>query len=436
MANFGGTILTQRGSNLLAKALTGTLLQFTKIKLGDGVWSSNINPETLTELVSPRLTLPIQSLEVSGGSAKLRFVLTNNSLTEGFFLREIGIYANDPQLGEILYAVTYASNPDFIPASSITRIELVVDVYTVVGNATNVTAVISDTIVLATRDDIAKHNTSQDAHPNIRSLITDLQNRFETYSRLSVGTSFPASPNHNDLFWNSNELKPYKYDARTKTWSEIDWKTIVKASPEWQAGRLRINSLTGKLEISPDGTNWYECIPAVGSQTVELATVDNTSFSYKYWIAPGQTVIIRNANHVPIAYTPIVEPFFEGRYWHSYAYELWIGLRPSNVAISNGDGQFLAAGNSSVSGNRATSLSIVPILEQAAVAENWGNFVLRIRQNQRWLVNSMGQGYQGYEIMVCNCSGTAPTTSYWLGTWYNKDGANFTVEVLVLTRTA
>jgi hypothetical protein len=82
-------------------------------------------------------------------------VLTNTSLSQGFFMREIGIYAQDPDIGEILYAVAYAGDrADFIPADGITKVENVVDIYTVIANAQNVTAVISDTVVLATKQDI------------------------------------------------------------------------------------------------------------------------------------------------------------------------------------------------------------------------------------------------------------------------------------------
>jgi len=155
MADFNGTILTDKGRNLLAKALTGTELKFTKVSLGDGVWNESVNPESLTELVSKKMDLAINELDVTGdGTARLRFVLTNTGLSEGFFTREIGIYANDPDEGEILYAVTYSKNPDFISADGVVKIENVTDIYTVVSNAQNVEAVISDTVVIATKDDV------------------------------------------------------------------------------------------------------------------------------------------------------------------------------------------------------------------------------------------------------------------------------------------
>ena len=156
MADFRGTILTQRGRNLLAKAQAENALTFTKIKIGDGLWPSNTDPTQLNDLVSPKLNLPIQEIRVVGdGTVRLRFVLTNTGLSQGFFMREIGIYAQDPDIGEILYAVAYAGDrADFIPADGITKVENVVDIYTVIANAQNVTAVISDTVVLATKQDI------------------------------------------------------------------------------------------------------------------------------------------------------------------------------------------------------------------------------------------------------------------------------------------
>ncbi len=358
MGDFRGTILTNRGRNLLAKAQTGVPLRFTRIGIGDGVWSQGTDPATLTALVSQKMSLPIQSLQVTGdGTVRLRFVLTNQGLTSGFFIREIGIFAHDPDIGEMLYAVTYAGDrADYIPAAGATLIENVVDIYTVVSNTQNVTANISDTVVLATKQDIERLNSiiedklngyraSQTPSPNTIP-VTGADGRLNpewlpsssflgTYSRLTVGTSLPASPQHNDLFYNTSDNTLRKYDARTNTWTSVDWQTIVRASPEWQAGRLRINSSTGRLEISPDGTNWYPCIPAVGSQAIELASIDNNNYSLLYWIAPGQTVIIRNANHVPNRVCKGCGAVF---LWvdslqHLDTSQLWVGVRPSNVVM-------------------------------------------------------------------------------------------------------
>ncbi|MEM0326952.1 MAG: phage tail protein [Desulfurococcaceae archaeon] len=461
MANFSGMVLTKRGRNLLAKALAGTNLTFTRVKLGSGQYNDNTDIENLNDLLQPKLALPIQSIEVAGdGTAKIRFVLRNDGLTEGFFLSEIGVFANDPDFGEILYSVAYASQPDFIPSSQTTRIEIVVDVYVVVSNAQSVTATISDTLVLATRQDIEKlknsiisgqviagnalklsgHEASIDPQPfRIPSAngdgklgfewLYDISEEVYYWSNYYVSTDFPQAE-EGSLCYITNTNKLYRYTEGR--WQEINWQKVIRRMPEFQSNRLRINN--NALEISPNGTDWYPCYPLIGASVFNIRTLDNQNYSYKYYLPPGATVIIENANHVPIVYTPAVVPmfFFQGAWTH--AFEYWVGLRPSNIAISNGDGQHVGAGNSNVGANRVTGLSIVPFYEQSNINENWNHATLTIRENQRWLVLGQCQGHGGFDVINTCCSGTAPSTSYWLGTWYRQDGVQFTANYVTITR--
>jgi len=123
--------------------------------LGSGTWSSTMNPSSMTSLVYPSQTVPIQSVSVVGdGTARLRFVISNSSLSLGYLLSEIGIYAQTTSSPNTLYTVTYANNPDFIPANGVTKIEDVIDIYTVVSNAQSVTAVINNSVMLATMQDL------------------------------------------------------------------------------------------------------------------------------------------------------------------------------------------------------------------------------------------------------------------------------------------
>ncbi|MEL7896037.1 hypothetical protein [Vreelandella neptunia] len=155
MANFPGLVLTQAGRNLQAKAQIGAALKFTRVALGDG--STNA-PDEMSELDNELLSLSIQDFEVVGdGTSRMRVIMTNEALENGFFVRELGVFAEDPDTGEErLYSYTNAGNqPDFLPAGGgATLVENVFDLYTVVGNAQNVTAVISDYITIATKQDI------------------------------------------------------------------------------------------------------------------------------------------------------------------------------------------------------------------------------------------------------------------------------------------
>ena len=261
---------------------------------------------------------------------------------------------------------------------------------------------------------------------------SDTLQRLFGYARLSAGTTLPSSPNEGDLFYHSTTKKLWKFVF--DRWVEIDWQSIVKSSPEWRANRLRISN--DQLQISPDGTNWFNCIPAIGANVIELVSIDNTNYSLKYFVMPNQTIIVKNANHIPIAYAKDVEPYFVGLYRNEYAYGGFIGLRPSNTAISNGDGQYAYGYGSSRSASRTTGMSIVPVTLHVNNLHNRFRFELLIRPDNVWYTQSHGLGYDTYGVEIFLGSGTASATSHWLGTWYRQDGVQFTVTKLSLRRVA
>lgn len=465
MANFQGMILTQRGRNLLAKALSGAQLNFTKVKIGSGRWD-NINPEHLTDLVQPRLSLPIQSIEVQGGTAKIRFVLTNHGISEGsfasggFFASEIGLYANDPQLGEILYAVTYASNPDFIPSPQVTLLEMVVDIYVTVANAQNVTATISDTIVIATKQDIedlirklrngeilVKGIADASQVPRAHSIpVSDQNGKLHInwlmdevltsgYSEYYVGTSPPTSPTEGTLFYNTSNNTLQKFIRGE--WVRINWQQLVRATPEWIAGRLRINNSTGRLEISPNGQDWFVCYPLVGASAFRVMTVDNSNFSIIYYMLPGSLAIVRNANHAPFVFvagniyscTASVTSNNDGTLL------LWI----SNIAGTTyySDLSRLDSQNGGISlqynGHRIGSFGINQNYRTVFTTFktiNYGNFIE--------IVGHFKAYHDTYGYLGFSSFGAHSTSGYWLGTFrIDAQGYNLaTASAVVVFREA
>jgi hypothetical protein len=157
---FNGMTLTAGGRSLQAKVQAGATLAFTQIKIGDGRLSAGESLDFLNDLIGPKLVVPIQDVSVIGdGTCRVRGVLTNTGLAAGFFVREIGVFATDPDLGEILYAIANAGDEcDYLPAGGgAVAIEHVLDIVISVGNAANVTAVINESAVLATKADLSDH---------------------------------------------------------------------------------------------------------------------------------------------------------------------------------------------------------------------------------------------------------------------------------------
>ncbi|KHF33399.1 hypothetical protein CM49_04347 [Paenibacillus sp. P1XP2] len=157
MGAFGGLIQTKKGRNLQAKAELGAELVFTRMAIGDGQLSGQSIPD-LNGLISEKKSLPITRKKIMLPSqAVIGAVLSNQDVTTGFYFREIGIFAQDPDEGEILYAYgNSGSGAEYIPpAGTADIIEKTIDMIVTFGQAQNVSAVINSSLVYATPDDVA-----------------------------------------------------------------------------------------------------------------------------------------------------------------------------------------------------------------------------------------------------------------------------------------
>lgn len=139
MANYNGMLLTKKGRDLQAKSEAGTKLVFTRVKIGDGQGGDY---DSLNNLVKPKKDLSINSIKAEGdGLCRIRTHITNIGLDVGLFVYEIGLFANDPDVGEILYGVTTATTPDYLPpAGGTTLVNHQFDIVIIVGNATEIHA--------------------------------------------------------------------------------------------------------------------------------------------------------------------------------------------------------------------------------------------------------------------------------------------------------
>lgn len=164
--------MTSRGAELQAKVNAGsTTLTFTKLALGSGEAEGSL--ENLTELVHKEMDMTIKSISNEGNIVTLRSTITNKGISQAFYAREMGLYATDPDLGEILYAIQTDPKPDNIPAEgSATVVSEDFTAHLIMSNTGSVSAVL-DTGALATLEDLDAHNAAEDAHPYILQKITD-----------------------------------------------------------------------------------------------------------------------------------------------------------------------------------------------------------------------------------------------------------------------
>ncbi len=136
--------ITSAGKALIAKAQTGEIINYSKVEVGKGTLSGAASE--LSGLIEPVPTnVKIQQKEyIQGtGNTKITLTYTNKDIAEGFYVKEIGLFANDPDVGEILFLYCYSSDADYLPVASSTTVEQVVNLIIAVDNAENVTAQIT-----------------------------------------------------------------------------------------------------------------------------------------------------------------------------------------------------------------------------------------------------------------------------------------------------
>jgi len=156
---FGGLTLTNKGKTLQSKAQIGVELHFTRIGVGDGeLGSSSIL--SLNNLINEVKSLEISKLKTTSAErAVVGGVLSNQDIDTGFYYRELGVFANDPDAGEILYC--YANSGDLAeyipPGGGEDIIEKNIDVQMIIGDAGNVTAQIDNSLVYVSQQEFSNH---------------------------------------------------------------------------------------------------------------------------------------------------------------------------------------------------------------------------------------------------------------------------------------
>ena len=114
MPNWTGGVLTAKGRALQAKVEAGQTLELTKMKLGSGTPEPE-EIDNLTDLKQPQNIMGISSKNVENNICEVTSVILTSNITTPFYAREWGLFANDPDEGEILYMYTTDPNPDYIP---------------------------------------------------------------------------------------------------------------------------------------------------------------------------------------------------------------------------------------------------------------------------------------------------------------------------------
>ena len=182
MAEWSNATMTDVGADLQAKVNAGkTKLTFTKIKVGSGVNATN--PLTLTDVISSKWETTNFVVKQEGKIVSVDTFITNNGITEAFRMSEIGLFAQDPDKGEVLYAYLTDPEPDRMPAeggSVVVSQELTIGM--IFSNTGNVSLTVNMGALVTHEqltEAVKQHNDDENAHGG---LLQNLKSQLATHN--------------------------------------------------------------------------------------------------------------------------------------------------------------------------------------------------------------------------------------------------------------
>jgi hypothetical protein len=182
MAEWSNVTMTDVGANLQAKVNAGkTKLTFTKIKVGSGINATN--PLALTDVISSKWETTNFVVKQEGKIVSVDTFITNTGIHEAFRMSEIGLFAQDPDKGEILYAYLTDPEPDRMPAeggSVVVSQELTIGM--VFSNTGNVSLTVNMGALVTHEqltEAVKQHNDDANAHGG---LLQNLKTQLSTHN--------------------------------------------------------------------------------------------------------------------------------------------------------------------------------------------------------------------------------------------------------------
>jgi hypothetical protein len=214
-----GFTITIAGRVLLAKLLASETLAISRVMVGSGFLPEGLNPAELTDLIAPvaqaTLTDPIVLGNVASFTVEYRSDM-NGGLDHGFWLSEFGVFAIDPDEGEILlYYATLGDRPQYVTEFRTDSVDIrrfPISIVLTSGEVDVILTFPSDSLMTVeelknyihyyilpefvdlSAERIAAHNVDPAAHQDIRNYVMQMESRIRRLEDMVVndviGNSF------------------------------------------------------------------------------------------------------------------------------------------------------------------------------------------------------------------------------------------------------
>ena len=194
MAQFTQAVITQKGLELNAKIQAGVCqAAFTRAAIGNGIWTPAAG-QTIRgmlylaeDLASEKMTVSFTSITVvQSDKVLLESAFNNANVVTRFNITELGLYATDPDEGEILYSISICEegDADLMPAGTGGSITFVYKNYISIWDAASVTIETSGAFALAEDVGSIGSLTTED-----RSSVVNAVNELDYKARVLNGNT-------------------------------------------------------------------------------------------------------------------------------------------------------------------------------------------------------------------------------------------------------
>ncbi len=260
MIKFSNAILTDLGEQLLARATVEQPVNFTYLSFS----SDSINQNDIKDLteIDSKQNVPISQVELNDNHVEINALFSNKGVNEGYYLRAIGLYANDAG-NDVLVAVAIENSGECYIESENIPLGAIIQIFLKVEDAQSVNLTINP-LGSASLVDIKK----------IREIVNEHledENNPHNITKKTLGLD-----NVENVSINNQQPTFLETETRENIVSGEKLSKILGKIKKWFTD-LKIVAFTGNyndLINKPD-------VPTVGNGTVTITQngVDKGSFS-------------------------------------------------------------------------------------------------------------------------------------------------------------
>ena len=257
--------LTIKGQALNAKIQAGdgnVPLEITRVVTASG---RHDDPLNLDNVVDMRQTATITDRRTFGIRAAITIILTNQGnpatgeppLLEGYSLTQFGMFALDPDEGEILYRISQFERPDFVPAATEMGWTINPTWNFVTENASEVIVKL-DPAAVVTTETLQLHNQDPEAHS---ALISNLKRQIDEIPGIQENlTAHVQTSNAHNWRMNPDTGEPEWFNPVLGDWGFESLPKINLSNPNilhnWDF-RNPVNQRGQTVYTSPNNTGIY-----------------------------------------------------------------------------------------------------------------------------------------------------------------------------------